>query len=239
MKTGIKIMALVLLIAFTGSCYINTVNTITGNRNVIKQDRQVADFNKIKVATGIDVVITQGNNESLTVEADENLHEWIKTEISDSTLKIYCEKTIRSAEKKVIYLGYKTLRSIDISSAGDVTATNTLVGDALEIDMSSAGNLSLALETGRLDINISSAGNATLSGKTGYFMADLSSAGDLNAFELEAEVGDISVSSAGSARVFITGEASFQSSSAGDIDYKGEPRIKSMNSSSAGSINKK
>ena len=111
--------------------------------------------------------------------------------------------------------------------------------DELDIEMSSAGNLTLVLEADKVEIDISSAGNARLSGKTNYFKADLSSAGDLNAFELEAKVGEISVSSAGNARVYITEEASFKSSSAGDIDYKGEPRLKNISTSSAGSINKK
>jgi hypothetical protein len=111
--------------------------------------------------------------------------------------------------------------------------------DKLDIQMSSAGDLKLELEANEIDISISSAGNVNLKGKTKILKADLSSAGDLNAFDLEATEGDISVSSAGNARVFVTGEASFRSSSAGDIDYRGEPKIREIHTSSAGSVNKK
>ena len=105
--------------------------------------------------------------------------------------------------------------------------------------MSSAGDLKLEVEARDISVSISSAGNVSLKGKTDTLKADLSSAGDLNAYDLEAKVGDVTVSSAGSANVFVTDEATFRSSSAGDIDYKGEPRIREIHTSSAGSVNKK
>ena len=239
MKTLPYILTIVFLLSVTGSCYIDNIETISGNGKVVKQQREVQNFSGLKVATGIDVIITQSDNIAVTVEADENLHDWIKTEVVNGELKIYSDKNIRSAKEKKVYVHYKKLNGIDISSAGDVDSENALVTDELDIEMSSAGNLTLTVEADKVEIDISSAGNARLSGKTNYFKADLSSAGDLNAFELEAKVGDISVSSAGNARVFITEEASFKSSSAGDIDYKGEPRLKNISTSSGGSINKK
>jgi hypothetical protein len=239
MKTYSLTLTVVFLSAIAGSCYFDNVESISGNGKVVKQNREVSDFSGLKVATGIDAVITQGDKESVTVEADENLQDYIKTEVIDGKLKIYSDKNIRHAKEKKVYIEYKKLQSIDISSAGDVEGNNTLVTDALDVQMSSAGNLNLALEAESLEITISSAGDARLSGKVDAFKADLSSAGDLNAYELEAKTGDIRVSSAGSAQVFITEEASFQCSSAGNIRYKGEPRIKNISTSSAGSVNKK
>ena len=62
------------------SCNVDMFNRIEGNRNVISKKRKVNDnFTKIKASTGLDVYITQGNKLSITVEADENLHEIIKT----------------------------------------------------------------------------------------------------------------------------------------------------------------
>jgi Putative auto-transporter adhesin, head GIN domain len=232
-------LTLVLLSALAGSCYFDNLDTISGNGKVVKQNRAVSGFSGLKVATGIDAVITQGDNESLVVEADTNLLDYIKTDVIDGKLKIYSDKNIRHAKAKKVYIEYKKLNSIDISSAGNVQGNNTLVTDALDVEMSSAGDLALAVEADKLEISISSAGDAKLSGKVNSLKADLSSAGDLKAFELEAKIGDISVSSAGSASVFITDEASFECSSAGNINYKGEPRLKNVRTSSAGSVNKK
>ncbi len=231
------IVAIVFLIS--GGCYFEHYETVSGNGKLVKQQREVPEFTGLSVASGIDVIITRSDNIVVNVETDENLQDCIKTEVINGVLKIYTTKTIRNAKEKKVYVEYKKLNSINISSAGDVSSTNTLVTDKLDIEMSSAGDLCLTVEADEIDIDISSAGDARLKGKTNYLKADLSSAGDLNAFELEAKKGDISVSSAGDANVFVTEEANFTCSSAGSIDFKGEPRIKNISTSSAGSVNKK
>jgi hypothetical protein len=239
MKTINTIMLITMTILLTAGCVVNIQDTITGDGKVVSQTRDVPEFTGLKVGSGIDVFLTQGDDQSVVVEADENLQEWIRTEVNGSVLHIYTDKNIRLAKTKRINITCKMLDRIDISSAGDVTAVNRFKADKLDIDMSSAGDLNLEVEANEVSISISSAGNAVLKGKADTLKADLSSAGDLNAFDFEAKYGDISVSSAGSARVFVTDEASFHSSSAGDINYKGEPRVKEIHTSSAGSVNKK
>ena len=239
MKKLNTIFLLTLLLALMSGCVVNIQDSISGNGHVTKQKRDVTEFTGIKVGSGIDVYLTQGEPQSVEVEADENLLDWIRTEVNGNVLQVYTDKNIRMARTKKVMITCKTLDRIDISSAGDVNGTNKFTLDKLDIQMSSAGDLKLELEANEIDISISSAGNVNLKGKTKILKADLSSAGDLNAFDLEATEGDISVSSAGNARVFVTGEASFRSSSAGDIDYRGEPKIREIHTSSAGSVNKK
>ncbi len=221
------------------SCYINLGESVTGNGNVVEETRHIGNFNELKVSSGIDVFITQSDDEALRLEADENLLEHIQTEVTDGQLKIYTDVSIRMARSKKIYLRYKELKSIHVSSAGDVKGENTLRTMDLELRLSSAGDIKLEVIADEIDLNISSSGNASLSGKTGYLDAGLSSAGNLNAFELEAVKADVTVSSAGDARVYVTGEARFKCSSAGDIVYKGEPEIMESSTSSAGNIRKK
>ena len=227
------------IVLLSAGCVVNIQDTITGDGKVTNQTRELPSFSGIKVGSGIDVYLTQGEPQHVEVEADENLQEWIRTEVEGNLLHIYTDKHIRLAKTKKVRITCKTIDRIDVSSAGDVTGLTPFTTDKLNISMSSAGDLKLEVEANDIDISISSAGNVTLKGKTNSLRADLSSAGDLNAFDLEAKRGDVSVSSAGSAKVFVTEEARFRSSSAGDIDYKGEPKIRDINTSSAGSVNKK
>jgi hypothetical protein len=239
MKTIGPMMLIPSILFVAAGCVVNIQDTVTGDGKVVSETRDVPEFTGIKVGSGIDVFLTQGENQSVVVEADQNLQEWIRTEVKGTDLHIYTDKNIRLARTKRIDITCRMLDNIDVSSAGDVTGLNRFKADKLDIDMSSAGNLDFEVEAHEIIIYISSAGNAVLKGKTDTLRADLSSAGDLNAFDLEAKYGDVSVSSAGSARVFVTEEASFRSNSAGDIDYRGEPRVKEIHTSSAGSVNKK
>ena len=238
MKT-LKLTLILLPFIIICGCYWEMPESISGNGDVVTEERDVPSFNGISVSAGIDVYITQADEEHVKVITDENLLDVVKTEVRDDVLKIYASKNIRRAASKKVYVDYVNLNKIKVSSAGDLTGENTLNTSELEIGLSSAGDLKLDVIAQEIYIDISSSGNGNLTGKTDYLKANLSSAGDLNAFDLEAKVGDISVSSAGDARVFVTEEASFSSSSAGDIVYKGDPKIKHMSTSSSGSIRKK
>ncbi|MBN2348685.1 MAG: DUF2807 domain-containing protein [Bacteroidales bacterium] len=239
MKTLLKpLFNFLFILFFFSGCVIDFPESVTGNGHIITNERDVPAFHGIKVSTGIDVEITQDDTEKLVLEADENLHDVIKTEVENGILKIYSVKNIRMAKSKQVYLSYKNLDMIGISSAGDVKGVNTLHTNDLKISLSSAGDLNLDVEAERIKIDISSSGNARLSGHAEYMDADLSSAGDFNAFDLEVKKGKVNVSSAGDAKVYITDEASLTSSSAGDIIYKGEPKIINVKTSSAGDVRK-
>ena len=235
----IQYTMLTLLIAGSSSCYFSTQESIYGSGNVVSEERDVEDFTGLSVRTGIDVIMRQGQENSLELEADDNLHEVIITEVVDNTLKIYTRKNIRRARSKTIYLVYKELDNIRISSAGDVTGENTLKTDHLSIDLSSAGDLVLDVEAETVECDISSSGDAKLSGKADMLIASLSSAGDLHAYDLITRKVEVSCSSAGDARVYATEEFNLRSSSAGSIYYKGEGDLVNSRTSSAGSIVRK
>ncbi|MBN2610318.1 MAG: DUF2807 domain-containing protein [Bacteroidales bacterium] len=220
-------------------CVINLGDSVSGSGHVVEETRNIGNFNSLKVSNGFDVFITQVNEPYLRVEVDDNLLEHLKTEVSDNTLKIYSKVNINNARSQKVYVGYKNLNEINISSAGDVRGENTMHTSNLNIRLSSAGDLKLDLIAEEVDIDISSSGNAILSGQTHSLYAGLSSAGDLNAYELEAKTASVNVSSAGNAKVYVTDEARFNSSSAGDIYYKGNPEILESQSSSGGDIRKR
>ena len=206
---------------------------------MVTETRDVPQFTGIKVSSGIEVFVTQGEPQRVEVQADENLQEWIRTEVNGTELNIFTDKIIRLAKTKKVTITCKSIENINISSAGEVTGLNKFKADNLEIGMSSAGQLKFEVDANEIRANLSSAAKAELKGTAKKLNADMSSAGELNAFELQANTGDISVSSAANAKVTITDEAGFHASSAGHIGYQGEPRIREINTSSGGSVNKR
>ncbi len=107
------------------------------------------------------------------------------------------------------------------------------------ISASSAGDIKLEVYARRIDTNISSSGDITLDGEAEVLEADLSSAGDLNAYNLRVKEADVSVSSAGGADIYVTEKLVARASSAGNINYKGNPENVNVHTSSAGSIRRR
>ena len=65
---------------------------LRGNGNIQTQDRNVSGFEGINVGGGFTVELTQGNKESLRLEAEENLLDNNKKELRNGVLHIYNEE---------------------------------------------------------------------------------------------------------------------------------------------------
>ncbi len=235
-----RYLAIILLLAITACADGQFRKTVYGNNKVTTQERKTNSFTGIKVSTGIDVFLNQGKEDgTLTVEADDNLHEYILTEVRDGILHVYTEANIRDAERKRVYVNMREVNSISTSSAGDVIGQTPVKTDRIKLSASSAGDIKLELYADEIDVNISSSGDMTLSGEADIIEADLSSAGDLNAFELRVREADLSVSSAGNADVNVSEKITARASSAGDINYRGNPKYVDAHSSSAGGIHRR
>jgi hypothetical protein len=213
--------------------------SVEGHGHVVSKERKTDSFTGLKVSSGIDVYLKQGDNVTVTVEADENLHEYILTEVRGGVLNVYSEYNIRDAERKKVYVTMKEINSVKTTSAGDVIGETPINAERLELTASSAGDIKLETHAKNIDIDISSSGDISLSGETDMLKADLSSAGDLKAYDLKAREADVSVSSAGDADVNVSERISARASSAGDINYKGDPKYVDAHSSSAGGIHRR
>lgn len=234
------ILFIVMSIA-VGSCYIDGWNRgISGNGNVVKEERSISGFTGVHVSSGVDVTLSEGNDFEVIVEADENLMEAILTEKQGNMLVVKTDRVnIRHARSKKVHVTLPELEELKISSAGDCEGQTPFQCDDLKLGISSAGDLSLEVEADRIVLDISSSGDARIAGSANELDASLSSAGDLYAYDLVAKNVKVNVSSAGGARVHATEEISMNASSAGNIYYKGEARVLHSRSSSAGDIVKK
>ncbi len=231
--------AAILCIAISACANGQWRKTVYGDGNVVRKERTAGSFSGVKVSTGIDVFLSQGDKMNISVEADENLHEYILTEIKDDVLHVYTEVNIREAEMKRVYVTMKEINSLSTSSAGDLLGETPVRTDNLKLNASSAGDIKLEAYAKNVEIDISSSGDITLIGEADVLGGDLSSAGDLNAYDFKVREADLDVSSAGDADIYVTERLRASASSAGDINYKGNPKYLDAHSSSAGGIHSK
>ena len=237
---SLKILLIFSICLGISSCIDAQIHkTVRGDGDVVKKDRTTTPFDGIRVSSGIDVYLKQGDNESITVEADENLHEYILTKVKDGILNVYTDANIREAKMERVHVTIKEVKSLKTSSAGDIIGESPIKGTDIEIGASSAGDIRLEVYARRIEINISSSGDVSLSGEAETLNADLSSAGDLDAYNFKVKEADVSASSAGDAKINVSERIKARASSAGDIYYQGDPKYVDAHSSSAGGIHKR
>ena len=235
----------IVLIAVLCLMTLNTANAqrkrIKGSGDVKTETRDVKNFTGVSTSTAIDIYLSQGDDFELIVEADDNLLPYIVTEVDNGILKVRFERglNITWSQRKTVYVTMKDIDYIKASSAGDVIGQTPIKAENLKIRTSSAGDVKLEVYAKNLDLATSSSGDITLSGKADYLEASTSSAGDIKAFELTVKEADISASSAGDVKITVTERLNARASSAGDIQYRGNPPKVDARSSSAGDVIKR
>ena len=227
MRTNVlltNILFLLMISTVSAGC-MEYIGGIKGDGNVVKETRQVSNFDKLDVGGAFDIFLTQGDEEKLVVEADQNLMEFIITEVVNGKLKIYTKKEIRNAEELNIYLTSKDLRYMDISGACEVKGENMFRMEELGIDASGASEIDLSLKMDLFKGDFSGATELDLQGYAREVRIDISGAAELNAYDLETEIFRLDVSGASDAKVFATEELHIDASGASSVKYKGTPKV--------------
>ncbi|WP_242157781.1 head GIN domain-containing protein [Aestuariivivens sediminis] len=242
MTTLIKIIVSTLMSLTLFSCNFdfNFGMGVRGNGNVVVKERMInGNFSTIKATEGLDVYLTQSDNESIVVEADENLHNLILTDIEDGVLKIHTKENIGSCKAKKILVGFKTISQIIATSGSDVYSTNTITANQLNLRTTSGSDMKLDVNTQTLHCEATSGSDLKLSGNTNTLIAEATSGSDIKAGELFAQSSEVKATSGADITINTSKELTARATSGGDINYYGNPEHVDKKDNSSGSIRKK
>jgi hypothetical protein len=234
MKNSFYLGLIILLI----SCSYEKPDNISGNGSVSTKVLTTDTIRRVIISDRLDAILIPSDSVYIVLRADENLHNYITTEITESTIKISCQKNIRMARSKEILIYSKYLKRVDVSSRSSFETRDSLITDEFSLDANSGAEVKIIGRFTRLIANAGSRSNVHLGGSADYLNANISSAADLFAYDMRARTADVVSSSAADARVYVTDEARFNASSAGDIIYRGEPKVIDSRSSSFGDVKK-
>lgn len=210
---------------------------VDGNGNVISANRTISsDFETIKVSQGLELFITQAKDISLQIEADENLHEIIMTEIENDILRNYTTKNIRRASARKIMLSFKDISAIKATSGSEVSSTNTIETDKLELNTTSGSDITLNVKTESLNCHATSGSDIRVSGYTKKLTAEATSGNDIHASELKSEISKAKATRGADISLNTSKELTARATSGGDIRYTGNPETINKSDSSSGSV---
>jgi hypothetical protein len=223
-----KLAACVLLLApLAGGC-IGT--PIEGSGNVVSEARQVSGFEGVALSSIFVAVLTQGDTEGLTVRADDNLMEYIVTEVRDGTLRVGLTPSaamggLRPSAKIEVDIAFKELSALSVSGSGSLEVGH-LETDLLEVSVSGSGNLGVReLTAMEVSTSISGSGQVSIDGEARAQAVNVSGSGRYRSLELVTQAGDVSVSGSGLVALTATDRLDVRISGSGTVRYSGDPRI--------------
>ena len=206
------------------------------------ENRTVTSFNAIKASGIFEVILQQGNDEALKIEATNIELNKIVTRVSENTLILEMEKREGNnwnpgKDIKVkVYITFEQLNSIENSGVAEIKANSPIKTDKLNLQVSGAGNVKLDLDVADLTVKVSGAGNMELKGRAQNQQVSLSGAGNIRADELKGESVEVSLSGAGNAEVYASKSITAKASGVGHIRYKGNPAQVKISESGFGKV---
>jgi hypothetical protein len=204
-----------------------TSERIRGSGKVIQENRDVHGFSEVNFAGSGELSLRQGNEESLSIEADDNILPYIKTDVEGGKLVIGFQRGVSVLPSSPIRytIMVKNLDALDLSGSGK-TRTGPLHSKDFSVRLSGSGEIQMdALDAVTLTADISGSGNMEIPGKVSRQQIHISGSGRYHAPDLECQSADISVSGSGDSTLWIRESLSAHISGSGSVAYYGSPSV--------------
>ncbi|MFD1615137.1 head GIN domain-containing protein [Gelatiniphilus marinus] len=241
MKTLIKKQTLLvfasLLVATTS---YGQWKSIKGNGNMTTVKRTTDSYNAIKCAGSMDFILVSGTEGSITIEGEENLLQYIATEVKDNVLKVKVKngKTLKTSRNKTIKITipFEDINKVSLAGSGDLWNENVINVTNLDVALAGSGDIDLNVKTTSITGSVAGSGDLTIKGSTNNLKAKVAGSGDFHGFDLQANNTEVSVAGSGDAEVVSIQNLKARVAGSGDIEYKGNPEKKDTKVAGSGSI---
>lgn len=182
---------------------------ISGEGAVVTKELQLDEFRSIGLAAAGKVYLTQGSPQKVTVEAQQNVIDNLKTEVKNGKWGIGFKENMRNYKSLVIRITVPEIEDLSIAGSGTIVGENAF------------NNL------GELNISVSGSGDVQLSGSADKVSVSIAGSGDVDVQNLRAQNAEVSISGSGDCKVDVSGALDVSIAGSGDVAYKGSPRVSS------------
>ncbi|HEX4958621.1 MAG TPA: head GIN domain-containing protein [Lacibacter sp.] len=217
--------AMLAMILFTvTSCRWRSVR---GNGNVITSNRNEGTFNGVKTAGSFDLYVTQGDDYSVRIEAEENLMKYILTEVENGELKVRVKRgvNLRPRQDMKVFVTAPRFKELGIAGSGNIIAETNLSSDSpMEFSISGSGDIrAIAVDAPKITVRIAGSGNASLAGSTRDAVYRIAGSGDIKCRDLKTENTEVHIAGGGNVWSYCSQNLDVHIAGSGDVHYAGNP----------------
>ncbi len=201
-------------------------------------------FTAITVTDGIDLYLSQGQEEAVAVSAaNEKYMARFKTEVENGTLKIYYDNkginwALNESRKLKAYVSFKTLEKLQASGGASVKTNPGIDVGNLDMKFTSGSHFTGQVNAKELTVDQNSGSGITISGKAEKIKVESSSGAIFKGYDFSVDYCEAKASSGAGVHITINKELNAKANSGGGIRYKGTALIKDVNVSSGGIVKK-
>ena len=192
---------------------------------VVTEGREVSGFDEVVLEGLGTLVITQGEDASLTLTGEPHVLPLIATEVRDHRLTIRPIGSFSTTQPITYALTLPDLHALDLSGATSAEIAS-LATDQLRLTASGSGVIAIdQLDAESLAVGLSGSAKAAVAGTVPTQTVALSGAAEYDAAGLSSQTAAVSAEGASEAAVQPAGELLVQVSGAATVGFVGNPRL--------------
>ena len=208
------------------------------------EKRTVSSFHGIDVATGIELVISEGNEEVAVSAATTEFRDKIVTKVENGILKIYYENKLQSIntkkEKKELkaWVSYKSLDRLNANTGAQVEIEGTLKAATMKMNVNTGATVKGLVDIDDLTVDQNTGSEITLTGKAGKLDVSGDTGSTFKGTDLETSNCNAKVSTGAGVYITVQKELSIKANTGGYVRYKGDAGIREIRTHTGGSVTK-
>jgi len=211
--------------------------TIVGSGKVTSETRDVSGFTSIVFSGPGYLIISQGDAESLSIQAEDNILTAITTTVTDGVLEIGItpDSTLQNTSMIQYTLVVKDLNSIQNNGSGYISAGGLTLTD-FAVKSSGSGSARFAGTTAaNMTIELTGTGSFDIDGTADTLALTSSGSSVFNGANLAVKSATVSITGSGSATVDASESLDATITGSGSLVYLGTPEI-TQNITGSGTI---
>jgi hypothetical protein len=236
----LMILPLALSILACGSINNGGFRSVSGSGEVTTEIRQVSGFTRVNMAGIGFLVVEFGDEESLTIEAEDNIIEYIQTTVAGQELTIKFREGLNYQPTETIkfFLTVVELDELEISGLGDVELPEIETTN-FSIEISGGGDVDIdRLDAKLFEVEVNGLASLTIDGGTVVRQEiSISGGGNYKARRLESQDADVDISGLGNTTIRVSDTLTVNISGGGNVEYYGDPTLNS-NISGLGNVDR-
>jgi hypothetical protein len=200
--------------------------TVDGSGRIVTQSRDVSDFNYISFSGDGRLTVIQGSSESLLVRTDDNLLEYIETEVRGSTLYIDISRgySLNPTGSIEYFIFVEELNGIEVSGSAKIDSVSLSTDSHFKIEVSGSADMEIGdLSAQNLDVEVSGSADISIAGVVDSQRIDVSGSCSNMSPDLESRITQVYVSGSCESLLWVTETLVVDISGYGYCRYFGYP----------------
>ena len=189
---------------------VSTAETVSDDdnnngKNASGRMRNLPEFNSLLHNISGNVIWKQGEEQSLKIEADDEVLEEIITEVKDGGVLYigFRSRNFHSNDnnKIVVFITTSDIKAIRLSGSGNLRSKNRWELSDLSLAISGSGNFDLNLDAKKVTTELAGSGNVRLKGNADVHKITVAGSGQVLGYKLQVDDCTVNVSGSGSCEV--------------------------------------